>query len=422
MSGSRDAAAAAWWRDPVCLGWIAVAMAIRVAYAWNLHGLEASDPVEYDTIAWNVAEGRGFTNEGFSTPGSWVRRPPLFVFLVAAVYRVFGHDLFAARMAQCVVGMLLCVVTCGLASTVANLRSVRRVAAAAAVYPYLVYYSGYLMSENLAALFFVTSLWRLAATGGRATTTGGMLVGLAALTRSSFLGMVGPIFFWLRDARGSWSPALRGFAALLLGVMLVLTPWLARNIAVTGKFVLIQSTGVWGFYQYHLWFSEPDFPTFQFSAEEESWQRFEERNRELFSKLKTIPEPEQDAYFRREALQAVISDPVGYLRSCFRKFVWLWRPSMQARVGESALGDGALWISLLAYVVWLPVFVFGLACVWRQSSTGRLLVWGVAYVTALHTFYWYGAPRFRFPIYPIFLIACVVALERIHERASRRAV
>ena len=64
----------------------------------------------------------------------------------------------------------------------------------------------------------------------------------------------------------------------------------------------------------------------------------------------------------------------------------------------------------------------GLFHLWRQSASGRLLVWAVAYVTALHTFYWYGAPRFRFPIYPIFLIACVVLLERIRERFSRRAV
>jgi len=52
---------------------------------------------------------------------------------------------------------------------------------------------------------------------------------------------------------------------------------------------------------------------------------------------------------------------------------------------------------------------------WRLRSAragGRLLVWAVVYVTALHTFYWYGAPRFRFPIYPLLLIACCVALER----------
>ena len=65
-----------WWRDRVCLAWLVAALAVRVAYAWNLRGLEASDPVEYDTMAWNVAQGIGFTNRGFAIDESWVRRPP----------------------------------------------------------------------------------------------------------------------------------------------------------------------------------------------------------------------------------------------------------------------------------------------------------------------------------------------------------
>ena len=410
---------APWWRDRACLGWLAVALVVRVAYAWNLHGLEASDPVEYDAMAWNVAQGIGFTNRGFAPDESWVRRPPLFVFFLAAVYWLFGHSLFAARMAQCVLGTLLCAVTIALGATVATPRTVRRVAALTALYPYLVYYSGYLMSETLATLLFTTALWLLArrVPDRRSSAAAGGVLGLAALTRSSYLGFAAPALPWLRDACGDWRRALRSLAMLIAAAVLVIAPWLVRNYLVTGLVVPIQSTSVWGFYEYHLWFSQDDFPTFDFEREDDSWRAFEARNRELFRKLKTIPPMEQDAYFRRAALEYVREDPLRYLRSCVRKFVWLWRPSTRARAGERIIEDPAFWLSLGAYFVWLPLFVYGLWRSWRAAPAGRLIGWAVLYVTVLHTFYWYGSPRFRFPIYPLFLIACATAFD--NRRATR---
>jgi 4-amino-4-deoxy-L-arabinose transferase-like glycosyltransferase len=405
-----------WWRDRACLSWIVVALAVRVAYAWNLQGLEASDPVEYDAMAWNVAQGIGFTNRGFAIDESWVRRPPLFVFFLAGVYWVFGHDLFAARMAQCVLGTALCAATIALGAAVAPLRTVRRVAAVAALYPYLVYYSGYLMSETLATLWFTGVLWALArrTPDGRSSAIAGAMLGLASLTRSSYLGFAGPLLIWLRDARRAWRPAIGCFAIVVAAALLAIAPWLVRNYHVTGRIVPIQSTSVWGFYEYHLWFSQDDFPTFDFAREDESWKAFEGRNRDLFQKLKTIPPLEQDAYFRRAALRYVVEDPARYLRSCLRKFVWLWRPSTRARAGQAVIADPAFWLSIGVYSLWLPLFVVGLWRLGWAGPAGRLLVWAVVYVTALHTFYWYGAPRFRFPIYPVFIVACCVAVERRH--------
>jgi hypothetical protein len=246
------------------------------------------------------------------------------------------------------------------------------------------------------------------------------LLGLASLTRSSYLGFAGPLLIWFRDARRAWRPAIGCFAIVVAAALLAIAPWLIRNYRVTGRIVPIQSTSVWGFYEYHLWFSQDDFPTFDFAGEDESWKVFEGRNRDLFQKLKTIPPLEQDAYFRRAALRYVVEDPARYLRSCLRKFVWLWRPSTRARAGHAVIGDPAFWLSVGVYFVWLPLFAVGL---WRLAWAGpggRLLVWSVVYVTALHTFYWYGAPRFRFPIYPVFIVACCVGLSARPEPAEGR--
>jgi 4-amino-4-deoxy-L-arabinose transferase-like glycosyltransferase len=410
-----DTPAPDWWRDRWCLLWLLVALVVRIAYSSQLTGLERSDPIEYDAIAWNAAQGVGFTNRGLAPHESWVRRPPGFPALLAAVYVVFGHDLFAARMVQCVVGVLLCAVTCALAASLANLRTVRAVAAAAALYPYLIYYCGYLMSENLASLLFCTALWWISTRGASlaADLLGGVLLGLAGLTRSLFLGFVAPLALWLVSSEPKKSTAAARWAVVVLGALLVVSPWIVRNHRLTGKLIL-QADSVAGFYRWHLWFSQDDF------WEHDSWRHFNERNPELFTKLRGLPDVELDEALSREAMHYVVSDPVRYLRSCVRKFLWFWRPSTFAFAGAATIRSAAFWISFGAYVVWLPAFAHGLVRLWRLGPSGRLLVWAVVYVTAFHTFYWYGSPRFRFPIYPMFLIACCLSVENVWSRMTSR--
>ena len=400
-----------WWRDRWCVLWLLVALAVRVAYAWQLNGLEKSDPMEYDAIAWNAAQGIGFTNRGFGWHESWVRRPPGFPFLLASVYVLFGHNLFAARMAQCVVGVLLCAVTCGIAASIASRRTVRSVAAATALYPYLIYYSGYMMSENLATLLFFSAIWWLSSrrVGTFTGFLGGVLLGLAGLTRSLYLGFLAPLGLWIGPSKSS---ACARYAVVVLGVALVVSPWMLRNYRVTGSLIPVQSDSVAGFYRWHLWFSQDDFWT------PDSWVRFQSRNPELSRERHALSDVELDRALLREAVWYVVSDPVRYLRSCVRKFVWFWRPSTvaftgTATLGDTALGDTALWISIAAYLLWLPAFLYGLLLLWRLGPSGQLLVWVVVYVTSFHTFYWYGSPRFRFPIYPVFLIACCLTLEEV---------
>ena len=406
----------AWWRDEWCLFWLVVALVVRIGYASQLTGLERSDPVEYDAIAWNAAQGVGFTNRGLAPHESWVRRPPGFPALLAAVYLIFGHDLLAARIAQCVVGALLCAATCALAAAVAPLSVVRAVAAVSALYPYLVYYSGYLMSENLGALLFCVALWSWASPQRSLAWdfAGGVVLGAAGLTRSMFLGFVAPLAVWFATSDRKSTAAAR-WGAVLLGTALVVTPWLARNHRLTGK-IILQSDSVAGFYRWHLWFSQDDF------WEEDSWNRFSARNPELFRKLRGLPDVELDEALAGEAVRYVVSDPGRYLRSCVRKFLWFWRPSTFAFTGTGVVRSGAFWVSLGAYVVWLPAFAHGLVLLWRRGTNGRLLVWAVLYVTAFHTFYWYGSPRFRFPIYPMFLIACCSSIENVWTRLSERRI
>src|SRR5690242_16842095 len=92
---------------------VIVALGIRLGLAVHM-GLNeqprpGSDQYEYDTYAWNLAEGRGY--RGLSPDVAdqdhlTAYRPPGPSLLFAGLYRVFGHKYDAPRIANCLLSAL----------------------------------------------------------------------------------------------------------------------------------------------------------------------------------------------------------------------------------------------------------------------------------------------------------------------------
>jgi 4-amino-4-deoxy-L-arabinose transferase-like glycosyltransferase len=123
-------------------------------------------------------------------------------------------------------------------------------AALAAINPFLIFMSGYLLTENLylvlllGALVVARSARGLAASTRRALTVGALL-GLATLARPSGL----PMFEWFIAALLLLSPLSRHTrliraAALAIAFAAVVSPWYARNARVVGGWVLTTHGGV----------------------------------------------------------------------------------------------------------------------------------------------------------------------------------
>src|SRR5258706_12618534 len=95
------------------LEWLAVfavALALRVIYAWiatGPRGQPYSDPADYDTLAWNLARGLGFSMGGASGVYPTAFRPPALPWITSLPYHVVGHQYFAAGLLPCVIGACL---------------------------------------------------------------------------------------------------------------------------------------------------------------------------------------------------------------------------------------------------------------------------------------------------------------------------
>jgi len=375
---------------------LAFAFVLRLGYVLHLDGIEPKDPEDYDSYAWNLAQGNGYTNGD-----SLTRRPPLFPFLLAGVYGVAGHSPRAARLLQITLGTSLCGVVYLLGTRLYGVTAGRIAALGASVYPYFIYYSGYLMTETLAALLFgwLTYLWL----GWDRHTpavrffAGGLVGGLAILARPVFLLLPLLVPLWAIVARLSLARAAIAAVAFALGAAAVVSPWTLRNYLATGHFIPVQTDGSRMLYQFTVWYADPSFPTFEPEKLNERAAQFKAAHRDMFDRMEAMPEIERDRAGMRDFLAFVREQPAAYLRSTLRKLYWFWRPSDFAMISTRVVRLDAWFAAAIFWplLVLAPIGLLPLSALRRWT-----LVLFVVYLTALHSLVFQGTPRYRFPLYP----------------------
>ena len=206
---------------------------------------------EWTTLAENLINGNGYH---FSTElfGDFrLTRPPLYPLFLAAFLRLFGQADLPAVLGQAAVGTVSVVLTFLIASRLFGRRQGLVAALAAAIYPYYLNHDTYRQEIVLLTLLTAAGVLFLLRAGAGAgwadPLAAGVMLGLAALTRQTLLAFVPLAATWLglfASRRRSRSVLL-----LLLGLAVVVSPWVARNAMLVGRPVFTVSTG------FGLWWS-----------------------------------------------------------------------------------------------------------------------------------------------------------------------
>ncbi|MDZ4779334.1 MAG: glycosyltransferase family 39 protein [Planctomycetia bacterium] len=226
-----------------------LAFVVRLAAAnWWQHRLGErsfgfADSESYWALGQRIAQGKPYAfgeDKVFRTPG--------YPVVLSAPIRMFGAGLegiWFARMEAAVLGLLAVGGVWCWARMLFDDRTALVAAGLAAIYPGAISTSTLILSEApfcplmVANLVLWTRAERAGTTGGRwgAACAAGMLAGLATLMRPSWL-LFAPFALTLGMLRGGpWRPRLELAAAMLLGLVLVMSPWWVRNWQVVGRFV-----------------------------------------------------------------------------------------------------------------------------------------------------------------------------------------
>jgi len=229
------------------LGWIVIAH----TYRFKTIDDHFSFGYEMGRVGRSIASGHGFGNPFNQNTGPTAWEPPLYPFLIAGVFKVFGIYSQASAFVLLSINSVFSALTCIPIFLTARRCFSERVAIWSswlwAVLPPVLYWSTrWVWETSLAALLLATIYWLTLSLEEKDGWTPwlwfGLLWGISALTNTSLLAFlpVSGLWPWYRR----WKLAKRSLGGVALATALFVAcvaPWLLRNYRSFGQFVFIRS-------------------------------------------------------------------------------------------------------------------------------------------------------------------------------------
>jgi 4-amino-4-deoxy-L-arabinose transferase-like glycosyltransferase len=348
--------------------------------------------------------------------------PGTAIFFAPFVWLFGPHNaIVPIRIAQAVLVTVQCGLIAQIAGRIFQSRNVGFVASCiAAIYPFMLFYQGLLLSETLFNSF--------------------LLAGLAAL-------------FWWRDRGMKFDRALAlaifcfVFATLTKATLTILPPLLiAATAFLEGASlrrtttILIAACSLYAAFMCPWWIRNGEllnaFVPFTTSSALNLYLGNNAQNREagvswasdvepdFFAQTNAIPdEIARQHVFENAALSYIKNNPAIFIHNAAKKLVRFWN------VIPNAVELRSVFYSLITATSFVPVLVFALICAgrrWRQWRLLAPLFMLIGYFTFVHIVT-IASLRYRFPIEPLLIvlaaepIAALIAYFRSQSQARRSA-
>ena len=383
---------------------------------------------EMGCVGRAIASGRGFSDPycAGTGPGAW--EPPLYPYLIGAVFKAFGTYTAASAWVLLTINSLFSALTCIpiylIALRLTDERVARWSAWAWALLPYVWYWSIHWVWDTTISPF-VLSLILLASlklafvsdgqgdsspsfqrrvpredgTSPAGTTDSprwilfGTLWGIGALMNPSILSFLPfcGIWIWYRRYKRRL-PSLAGVVLASAVFFVCLTPWLVRNYHVFGRFVFIRDD----FGQQFRLGNGPGADGILMAYLQPNL------NSEELERFRAVGELPYAEARKREAFAWIRENPGRFAAISVRRFVYYW-------AGVPKRADSAF----LAAVKNLPFLISSVLAIWglmralRQRRPGAGLF--ALLVLSYPTVYYFVFPhaRYRHPIEPELIILVV---------------
>ncbi len=414
----------------IVLGFVA-----RMGFSAGVVGLDApirGDELDYTGLAQNLADGEGYL---LSNGQVTARRPPGWPLVLAAVFKLTGSSIPAARVLQVLLGTVAVFMTFLAGRRYFGERVGLLGAALTAVNPFLVFISGYLLTENLYIILFLSAFLWFPWPGRsevdepfawKPLVISAVLMGLATLVRPTGL----PLTLWLglTIALFAHAPLFRRTvraAAFVAIVVAVTLPWSIRNALVMDGWVGLTTHGGVTFFQGN----NPKIVDIEHYrggvAPLGALPRYDE--------LSQMNERDRDAFTYKMGRQFVRHNWRDMPRITWWKFQRFWRLHSDQGISgirsgwwfgtDSALGRLAATIDV-GFVYAIIVFPLALVGVGWYRRRWRELVfpYGVILAHTAVALIFFGSIRSRIPVEPVMAILAAAAVWAIVTRRQRGKV
>lgn len=364
-----------------------------------------SDSLTYHKLAVSMLSGE-YSIDGrptaFVVPGY-----PVFL---AGIYSMFGEGQFAVRIIQ----SILDVITCFLFYLVCrNFFDDRYSVAGTAVFTFFpsnILYTQAVLTESLFGLAAMALLYfLLKAKRGNLFFTG-VLFGIALLIRSSLavsaVMIILYIILYRKELFGKssfTSPAV-GIVLFAAGIVLVLSPWIARNKIVMGESVLATQGGS------TLWEGNNPMAT-------GTW------NKQMVDANPLMDDPDEikrERELRRQAVDFILSNPVKFAELGIRKLAYLFssermillyfqpeQPGMTSTQIYRNINPAIITLINIPYFAVMLLGTWGLLLPLKKKfiPAGFVAAWMAT------MFVFVALPRYHYVLIPFFIIGVINVLK-----------
>jgi 4-amino-4-deoxy-L-arabinose transferase-like glycosyltransferase len=383
------------------VGWIIVAHTYKFKSADNNFGFGW----EMGRIGAAIVSGHGFSNAFGAPTGPTAWEPPLYPYLTAGVFQIFGVYSRASAFVLLTINSIFSTLTCIPIFFIARRIFSEKVAVGAAwtwaLLPYVMYWcTRWVWETSLSAFLLAVIVWLTLTMeerdGLRPWLFFGLLWAIAALSSTvllSFLPASG-LWTWYQRARRH-KPSLAGVVLASAVFVACITPWLVRNHHTFGKFILIRDN---------------------FGAElrlgngpgaDGTWMQYLHPTQDLYG-MRQYTSMGELAYIEmreQQALNYIEADYGRFAVLCLKRFIYFWAgPPRLATIWWLAQVKNSLFLTSSVLMFW------GLGRSLRQRKHGAwLLFWLILLYPAIYYVVFPG-PRYRHPIEPELTILGVYLL------------
>jgi 4-amino-4-deoxy-L-arabinose transferase-like glycosyltransferase len=412
-NGASSKILALWARIRISQFWI-VCIALLLRVGWIILGhtyrFKPTDDnfgfgFEMGRIAASLASGHGFSNPFAPPTGPTAWEPPLYPYLTAGVFLLFGIYSKTSAFVLLTVNSVFSALTCIPIFRIARRMFSERVAVGSAwawaLLPNVMFWcTRYVWETSLAALLVATIFWLTLTLEDRdgwlPWIEFGLLWGIVAInstTLLSFLPAAGLWAWYRRSRQGKQSLARVVLASVIF--FACITPWIVRNYETFGRFIFIRDN------------FGAELRLGNGNGADGTLMLYLDPMHDLYAmqQFQQMGELNYIAMRKQQAIAYIKADYPRFAGLCLKRFLCYWAGPPKSTDPEwLGTAKNSLFLASSVLMFW------GLARSLRQRRPGAwLMFWLVLLYPAIYYFV-YSILRYRHPIEPLITIFCVYVL------------
>lgn len=373
--------------------------------------LGQSDSIKYADLAENILYHKTLSFNG-KNPTAW-SLPGYPVFL-ALFYLLFGSRYIFAKIAQCILGALTCVMIYLIAKKVTGKKEALLSGAISIFYPFLIFWNALFLTVTLFTFLLACFVYYFLKMEEKPSLKNisvcGVLIGLATLTRAPTI--IFPLFllWWavMNLRRYSWK-SFGIVSGLIFFMFVTMSPWFIRNYLVFREFIPTTTQGGVIFCAAHNKFTANDSEyiggIYSWSNRKRLYENFEYVN---------LTELEKNSIGYQLGFDFLKKNHKVIPKLLYRKSLRFWGIFVDSKKPTSQRLQSSITIYSLSYGLLVPFAIIGFFLSLRKRRK-FFIIYLVILMGYIGILFLFGLKRFRAPLEPYLIIFAAIGIFGIYD-------